>query len=154
MKMILTSLGFLFLAQVALAGRPVILQGKVKGATGVMAQAGWTDCQVKVSSQSEENILVDFSLINSQTGAQLVLQNLNLTKAGRVGLFEKMKYDFGARTALQTMNDSRIIPPAYSQYNNLVKVRRNGTVLEYHFAELVSNGEFYQASSELFCLAH
>ena len=67
MKMILTSLGFLFLAQVAWAGSPVILQGKVKGATGVMAQAGWTDCQVTVSSQSQESMLVDFSLINSQT---------------------------------------------------------------------------------------
>jgi hypothetical protein len=99
-------------------------------------------------------MLVDFLLINAQSGAQMTLQNLNLTKAGRVGLLEKMKYDFGVRTAPQPIDDSRIIPQAYSQYNNLVKVREGGAVLEYHFAELDSNGEFYQASSELYCLAH
>jgi|GEM_PF-2834276 len=141
-------------SQLAFAGNAVVLQGKVEGATGYLARAGWTDCQVKVSSQSEDGLIVDFALLNANSGAKMELQNLALTKSGRVGFLEKMNYDFGARTAPQPINDPGIIPQAYVQYNSLIKVKNDGNVIEYHFSELRSNGEFYGATSELVCTAH
>lgn len=158
MKAILTLIGFLALSlsQAAMADAmagSAFLQGKVSGATGTLAQAGWTDCQVKVSSQTQTEIHLDFSLLNATTGTSMTVPNLTLTRQGRVGLYEKLAYDFGVRTAAQAINDPSIIPQAYSEFNNLIKVRNGGAVIQYDFSELRSNGEFYSATSSLSCIA-
>lgn len=141
------------ISSLAQANSPAVFQGKVSGATGFLARAGYTDCQVKVSSQSQDAMLIDFTLLNSATGTQMELPNLTLTKDGREGILEKMMYDFGVRTAPQAIDDSSIIPQATLQYNNLVKIQANGSVIEYHFQDLRTNREFYKATSDLVCRA-
>jgi hypothetical protein len=130
-----------------------IFYGKVQNATGYLARAGYTNCEITVESESDDGLVVDFSLLNANTGNILTLPNLNLTKEGRIGVLEKMMYDLGVRTAPQPINDPSITPQATLVYNNLVKVKNGGSRIEYHLQELRSNGEFYGATSGLVCNA-
>jgi hypothetical protein len=150
---LLSSLLMITASSLALAASPIVFQGKVQGETGYLARAGYTDCQVMVLEDSVKGLQIDFQLLNTQTGERLELPDLNLSKAGRVGLLEKMMYDFGARTAPQPVTDSAVVPQAYQQYNNLVNIKNGGNAIDYHFQELRTNGEFYSATSELTCLA-
>jgi hypothetical protein len=154
MKPISSALGLILCLFSLMSGAaPAVLQGKVHGATGTLAPFNGGDCQVKVLSQSADELHIDFYVSNAQGNLAIEQQNLALTKDGRYGLLEKMAYDFGLRTAPQPLNDIRVLPPAFVQYSHLIKVKNAGARIEYKLSELRSNGEFYRAESDLYCSA-
>src|SRR6185437_9760115 len=76
-----------------------VLTGKVSGATGYLAQDGYTDCSVEVLAQDTDSLTVNFTLRNADNGEEFTLPNLRLSKEGRIGFITKMIYDLGADTA-------------------------------------------------------